>query len=151
MKIHLIIKYIYRNFGFVKLQKLDIFSNRRMLLALLVQPKLGENMSLWLKIAAGFRNVNDNHALSPPRVTSSFFIRTIRLSGKYKRENKEYGYSLALPKTKLSLTLRDGAALQREKKIQKVRFMTACLFVFMTIMLFFMLHVYFFVYYMYPV
>lgn len=100
-----------------------------MLLALLVQPKLGENMSLWLKIAAGFRNVNDNHALSPPRVTSSFFIRTIRLSGKYKRENKEYGYSLALPKTKLSLTLRDGAALQREKKIQKVRFMTACLFV----------------------
>lgn len=90
-----------------------------MLLALLVQPKLGENMSLWLKIAAGFRNVNDNHALSPPRVTSSFFIRTIRLSGKYKRENKEYGYSLALPKTKLSLTLRDGAALQREKKIQK--------------------------------
>lgn len=122
-----------------------------MLLALLFQPKLGENMSLWLKIAAGFRNVNDNHALSPPRVTSSFFIRTIRLSGKYKRENKEYGYSLALPKTKLSLTLRDGAALQREKKIQKVRFMTACLFVFMTIMLFSMLHVYFFVYYVYPV
>lgn len=113
-----------------------------MLLALLVQPKLGENMSLWLKIAAGFRNVNDNHALSPPRVTSSFFIRTIRLSGKYKRENKEYGYSLALPKTKLSLTLRDGAALQREKKIQKVRFITACLFVFMTIMLFFLCYMF---------